>query len=315
MKHPNADRLSLCRVEIGEGEPVEIVCGAPNVASDQKIAVALSGATLPDGTKLKRSKIRGVVSNGMICSERELGLSEEHEGILVLDTDAPPGTPLADVLPAGDVVLDVEITPNRGDWASMLGIAREVRAHFGGDLRIPACDPLEEGAPASDSIRIEIADGDACYRYAGRVVRGIGIGPAPEWVRRKLEAAGMRSINNVVDATNLVLLEFGQPLHAFDLATLRGERIVVRRAGRGEKIATLDGQTRSLDPEDLVIADAERAIAIAGVMGGAETEVRGTTADILIESAHFEPSRVRGTARRLGLHAALGWSSSSPVAP
>jgi phenylalanyl-tRNA synthetase beta chain len=301
MQHPNADRLSLCRVDVGEGEPIEIVCGAPNVASDQRVAVALSGTTLPDGTKLKRSKIRGVVSNGMICSERELGLSEEHEGILVLETEAPPGTPLADVVSAGDVVLDVEITPNRGDWASMIGIAREVRAHFGGELRIPSCGPAEAGAPAPESIRIEIADGESCYRYAGRVVRGIRVGPSPEWVRRKLEVAGLRAINNVVDVTNLVLLEFGQPLHAFDLATLRDGRVVVRRARKGEKIVTLDGQTRALDPEDLVIADAERAVAIAGVMGGAESEVRETTTDLLIESAHFEPSRVRRTARRLGL--------------
>jgi phenylalanyl-tRNA synthetase beta chain len=301
LQHPNADRLSLCRVDVGEGEPVEIVCGAPNVASDQKVAVALNGTTLPDGTKLKRSKIRGVVSNGMICSERELALSDEHEGILVLETDAPPGTPLCEVVSAGDVVLDVEITPNRGDWASMLGIAREVRAHYGGDLRLPDCDIDESGTDASSSVQIEIEDREGCHRYAGRVVRGIRVGPSPDWVRRKLEAAGLRSINNIVDATNLVLLELGQPLHAFDLPTLRGGRVIVRRAAQGEKLVTLDGQTQSLDSEDLVIADAERAIAVAGVMGGAETEVREPTTDILIESAHFEPSRVRKTARRLGL--------------
>jgi phenylalanyl-tRNA synthetase beta chain len=300
-QHPNADRLSLCRVDLGDGEPIDIVCGAPNVASDQKVAVALSGMTLPDGTKLKKSKIRGVVSNGMICSERELALSDEHEGILVLETDAPPGTPLCDVLPAGDAVLDVEITPNRGDWASILGIAREVRAHFGGELRVPSCETDEDGAEAADAIQIEIEDGAGCHRYAGRVVRGIRVGPSPEWVRRKLEASGLRSINNVVDVTNLVLLEFGQPLHAFDLPSLRGERVIVRRARKGEKLATLDGQTRELDADDLVIADAERAIAVAGVMGGAETEVREPTTDILIESAHFDPSSVRRTARRLGL--------------
>jgi phenylalanyl-tRNA synthetase beta chain len=301
-KHPNADRLSLCRVDVGEAEPLEIVCGAPNVADGQKVAVARTGTRLPDGTKLKKTKIRGVVSHGMICSEVELGLGDAHEGILVLDPEAPVGAPLSEALGAGDVVLDVEITPNRGDWASMLGIAREVRAHFGGELRLPASEPEESGEPAAVSVQIGIDDADGCYRYAGRVVRGIRVGPSPDWLRERLEAAGLRSINNIVDVTNLVLLELGQPLHAFDLSTLRGAEVRVRRASAGEKLITLDTQSRALGPDDLVIADAERTIAVAGVMGGAETEVREATRDILIESAHFDPSRVRSTARRLGLH-------------
>lgn len=300
-QHPNADRLSLCKVDPGSGEPLDVVCGAPNVAAGQQIAFAPTGTTLPDGTRLKKAKIRGVTSNGMICSKRELGLGEDHDGILVLDTDALPGSPLTDVVATGGTVLDVEITPNRGDWASLLGVAREVRAHFGGALRLPDCQPEEDGRPAADDIAIEIEDAEGCYGYLGRTVHGVSVGSSPEWLVQKLESAGLRAINVVVDVTNLVLLEFGQPLHAFDLATLRGRQILVRRARGDEKIATLDGQMRELTPDDLVIADAERPVAIAGVMGGAETEVRPDTTDVLLECAHFHPGRVRKTSRRLGL--------------
>ena len=299
--HPNADRLSFCRVDVGEGDPLEIVCGAPNVAADQKVAVALSGTVLPDGTKLKKSKIRGVTSNGMICSARELGLDGDPEGILVLDADAPVGETLDRVLDGGDVVLDVEITPNRGDWISLLGMARETRAQFGGGIRMPETVPAESGRAAADDIRISIEDPEGCFHYVGRVVRGVRVGPSPGWMQTRLEAAGLRAIDVVVDVTNYVLLELGQPLHAFDLSTLRGGEIRVRSARAGEKIGTLDGETRELVADDLVIADAERAVAIAGVMGGAETEVRENTRDILIESAHFQPARVRRTARRLGV--------------
>ena len=300
-RHPDADRLSVCRVDLGDAELRQIVCGAPNVAAGQKVAVALPGVELPDGTRLKKSKIRGQVSEGMICSERELGLGDTHEGILVLDAGAPIGAPLPQVLRSGDVVLDLEITPNRGDWASMIGMAREVRAHFGGPLRIPACEAPPAGPPAQVSVAID--DPEGCYAYAARVVRGVDPSrPTPEWLRRKLEAAGMRSLGVVVDVTNLVLLELGQPLHAFDLETLHGAQVRVRAAAEGEKLATLDGQVRELAPSDLVIADAERPVALAGVMGGAETEVRPTTRQILIESAHFDPKRVRRTARRLSLH-------------
>jgi phenylalanyl-tRNA synthetase beta chain len=273
-QHPNADRLSVCRVDLGQGEPATIVCGAPNVAAGQKVAVAVPGVTLPDGTKLKKSKIRGEVSEGMICSARELGLSDEHAGILVLDPDAKVGAALSEVLAAGETILDVEITPNRGDWVSMLGMAREVKALFGGTLRLPPCDPPEGTRAASEDVKIAIDDSAGCHHYVGRVVRGVRVGPSPAWLAARLEAAGMRAINVVVDVTNLVLLELGQPLHAFDLATLRGGEVRVRAARAGEKLATLDGETRALQAEDLVIADAERAIALAGVMGGAETEVR-----------------------------------------
>lgn len=299
--HPNADRLSLCRVDAGAPEAIGVVCGAPNVAAGQKVAVALPGTTLPDGTVLKKSKIRGESSEGMICSARELGLSDEHEGILVLDPSAPVGASLGDVLRAGETILDVEITPNRGDWVSMIGMAREVRALFGGELRLPPSDPAEVTRPASQDVRVSIEAPDACARYVARVLRGVRVGPSPDWLRARLEAAGMRAINNVVDVTNLVLLELGQPLHAFDLATVRGATVRVRRAATGEKLAALDGETRALGPTDLVIADAERVIALAGVIGGAETEVRDGTTDLLIESAQFAPVSVRRSARRLGL--------------
>jgi phenylalanyl-tRNA synthetase beta chain len=237
----------------------------------------------------------------MICSDREMHLGDDHDGIRVLDPDAPVGASLGEVLRSGETVFDVAITPNRGDWVSMLGIAREVRAHFGGEIRTPPAEVPESERPASEDIRVEIDDRAGCHRYVARVVRGIEIGSSPEWLQERLEAAGMRSINPVVDVTNLVLLEFGQPLHAFDLAKLRGGVVKVRAAEQGEKIVTLDGQSRELSPEDLVIADAEGAIAIAGVMGGFESEVGEQTREVLIESAHFQPSRVRRTARRLGL--------------
>jgi len=300
-QHPNADKLSVCTVNVGEETHRQIVCGAPNVAAGQRVPVAVPGVRLPDGTKLKKSKIRGVVSEGMICSERELLLGDEHDGILVLDSEAAPGAPLSEALTWGDRILDVGITPNRGDTASMLGIAREVHALFGGEIRLPEARPAESGAPAPEAVRVSIDAPEGCYHYVARVVRGVRVGPSPDWAQRRLETAGIRVINNVVDATNLALLEFGQPLHGFDLAKVGGAEVRVRRAREGESLDTLDGQTRSLDARDLVIADAERAVALAGVMGGGATEVSETTTDVLLESAHFQPSSVRLTARRHGL--------------
>jgi phenylalanyl-tRNA synthetase beta chain len=228
--HPNAERLSVCSVDLGQATAASIVCGAPNVAAGQKVAVAVPGTTLPDGTKLKKTKIRGEVSEGMICSSRELGLGDDQGGILVLDPAAVVGTVLSDVLPSGETILDVEITPNRGDWVSMLGMAREVRALFGGALRMPPSEPTEGTRAAAEDVRIAIDDPEGCYGYVARIVRGVRVGASPAWLAERLEAAGMRAINVVVDVTNLVLLEYGQPLHAFDLSSLRGGE--VRVAGR-----------------------------------------------------------------------------------
>jgi phenylalanyl-tRNA synthetase beta chain len=313
--HPDADRLSVCRVDLGDGEPVEIVCGAANVAAGQKVAVAPSGAALPDGTQIKRSRIRGVHSNGMICSARELGLSEEGEGILVLPGEARVGAPLSDVLSGGEVVLDVAITPNRGDWVSLLGMAREVRAHYGGPLRLPPSDPPEAAEDAARAVRVRIEDEAGCARYVARVVRGVRVGASPAWLAEKLAAAGLRPISNVVDVTNLVMLELGQPLHAFDLGAVRGGEVRVRSARPGERIVTLDGAERALAETDLLIADAERALGIAGVMGGRDSEVRPETREILIESAQFHPSRIRRTARRLGLQSDASYRFERGVDP
>ncbi|CAG1010423.1 phenylalanyl-tRNA synthetase beta chain [Myxococcaceae bacterium] len=312
-KHPNADRLSLCRVDAGDGAAVDVVCGAPNVAAGQKIAFAPAGTKLPDGRVLERSKIRGVVSNGMICSARELGLGDEAGGILVLDSAATVGAALSEVIPSGDSVLEVAVPSNRGDCASILGVAREVHALFGGEIRIP---PVAATAAAPPPLpRIAIEDPEGCNLYVGRIVEGVRIGPSPDWVVARLETAGLRSINNVVDVTNLVLLEFGQPLHAFDLSKLRGETITVRSAHEGEAIETLDGVTRKLAPEDLVIADADAAIAIAGVMGGAGSQVGEATTNVLVESAHFAPGRIRRTARRLGISSEASYRFERGVDP
>ena len=313
--HPNADRLSVCRVSVGEEGPLEIVCGAPNVAAGQKVAVARVGTRLPDGRTLERAKLRGVVSNGMILSARELGLSGEHEGILVLDPAARVGAPLPEALGSVGRVLELGITPNRGDTTSVLGVAREVRALFGSALRLPEISPPERGAPARGAIAVAIEAPEACHHYAARVVRGVQGVPSPEWLQRRLEASGLRSRGIVVDVTNLVLLELGQPLHAFDLRELRGAEVRVRRARAGEKLATLDGETRELDPRDLVIADAERAIALAGVMGGRETEVSAATSDVLIESAHFAATGVRRTARRHGIRSEASYRFERGVDP
>jgi phenylalanyl-tRNA synthetase beta chain len=314
-RHPNADRLSVCRVDVGAGEPLEIVCGAPNVAAGQKVAVARVGTRLPDGRTLERAKLRGVVSNGMILSARELGLSEEHEGILVLAPDARVGAPLPEALGGGQRVLELGLTPNRGDAASALGLARELAALFGGEPKLPPAAPPERGAPAQDSIAVAIDAPDGCHHYVARVVRGVRGGASPGWMVRRLEASGLRSRGVVVDVTNYVLLELGQPLHAFDLRQLRGGQVRVRRAHAGEKLATLDGEMRELDPRDLVIADAERAVALAGVMGGRETEVGEATCDVLIESAHFARAGVRRTARRHGLRSEASYRFERGVDP
>jgi phenylalanyl-tRNA synthetase beta chain len=298
-KHPNADRLQLCIVDVGDGEPRQIVCGAWNFGVGATVAVALPGAVLPDGRTLERAKLRGSVSDGMILSEQELELGDEYAGIIVLPDLWEPGTPLADALPLTDVVLELETTHNRPDLLGVYGIAREVAAIF--DLELappPGADPEPSG---DEPVVIEIDDLEGCLRYIGRLFRDVTIAPSPPWLKARLVAAGMRPISNVVDVTNYVMLALGSPLHAFDFDTLAGGRIGVRRAKKGERLRTLDGQDRALDPEDLLITDGERPIAIAGIMGGEETEVSESTTSLLLEAANFEPVGIMRSSERLRL--------------
>jgi phenylalanyl-tRNA synthetase beta chain len=305
-KHPNADRLSLCRVDGGAGE-VRVVCGASNVHAGMIAALATVGAKLPDGTVIRKSKIRGEESQGMLCSARELALAEDHEGILDLRqvvSDAAgltPGRPLDDVLDPPDQVLEVEVPFNRPDGLGVVGLAREARAALGGSWTARARARLAARWSGRSDFDLELEDAEGCPHYIAQIIDDVRIAPSPPWLVRRLAAMGQRPVNNVVDVTNLVLLELGQPLHAFDLAKLSGPAIRVRRARAGERITTLDGKARELDPEVLVIADAERPVAIAGVMGGADSEVSADTTAILLECAWFDPRRVRRGSQRLGL--------------
>lgn len=300
--HPNADRLRLATVDLGAGERHTVVCGAPNVAAGQKVAFARTGARLIDGHTgkemvLKPAVIRGVESAGMVLSEKELGLSDSHEGILELPVEAPVGQPLADYL--GDVILDISVTPNRPDWLSVLGIAREVAALTGATLREPDLAVAEAGAPIEGRVKVEIKDPDLCPRYVATLVEGVTLGPSPRWMQERLAAAGQRPINNVVDITNYVMLEVGQPLHAFDYDRLAAGAIIVRRALDGERMTTLDGTEHVLSPDRLVIADPSHAVAVAGVMGGEDSEVTEATRNILLEAANFKAANIRRTAAAL----------------
>ncbi len=296
--HPNADRLRLANVDFGI-EPVTVVCGAPNLEVGQRIAFAQIGAKVLNGhtgepMELGASTIRGVLSAGMVCSSRELGLSEEHEGILVLPENAPIGMPLAEYMP--DDYLDIEITANRGDCLSVLGIAHEVAAFTSQTVREPSSEYPEGEIPVDQSVTVRVEDADLCSRYSATVVRGIKVGPSPRWLRQRLEQAGHRSINNVVDVTNFVMLEYGQPLHAFNLASVKDATVIVRAAKEGEKFTTLDGEEHVLRPPMLLIADPEKAIGIAGVMGGRNSEMTDSTTNLLLESATFNPINTRRTA-------------------
>jgi phenylalanyl-tRNA synthetase beta chain len=308
-RHPNADRLSLCTVDAGAGDALQVVCGAPNVKAGACYPFAPVGATLPDGLVIRKARIRGETSEGMLCSARELGLGRDHEGILELHGPLTPGAAFAAAVGLDDARLVVDVTPNRPDLLSHVGIARELAAATGlraGLHALPGAAEvvvsLREGATEAtgDGVTVTLEAPDLCPRYLGLVVRGVTIGPSPEWLAARLRAIGLRPISNVVDATNFVLHELGQPLHAFDLDRV-GDRIVVRRARAGERITTLDGSDRALAAGMLVIADAARPVAIAGVMGGADTEVHAGTRDILLECALFDPRSVRTTRRALGL--------------
>ncbi|MFC1962545.1 phenylalanine--tRNA ligase subunit beta [Chloroflexota bacterium] len=299
--HPDADRLRLATVDLGQKQ-VTVVCGAPNLEIGQKVAFASPGARIidPDTGQtfpLKAARIRGILSEGMVCSEKELGLSEDRAGIMVLSPEAPTGVPLEDYL--GDVILDIEVTPNRPDWLSITGIAREVAALTGQAISIPPISYKVDRT--AEEVSVSILDSTLCPRYCAALISGVKVEPSPPWIQRRLIQYGMRPINNIVDITNYVMLEYGQPLHAFDYAKLKGPKIIVRRADEGEKLTTLDGAEHTLDKETLVIADTERPVAIAGVMGGAESEVSPETTSILLESASFNSVNIRRTASRMNL--------------
>lgn len=306
VKHPEADKLWVTTVDVGDAEPRTIVCGAQNFEAGDRVPVALVGAVLPGGFEIKKAKLRGVVSEGMNCSPRELGLGEDHDGLMILPADAPVGVPFAEWQGSADTILDLEVTPNRPDCLSMTGVAREVAAVLGVPWEQPSHHVDESGEPADALCRVSIDDPDLCPRYAARVIRGVSIGPSPAWLAEKVNAAGARSISNVVDVTNLVMFEMGQPLHAFDLSTLATDdegraSIIVRTAREGERLTTLDGVQRDLRKDTLLICDPSGPVALAGVMGGEATEVSDRTVDILLESACFDPASISRTSRSLAL--------------
>lgn len=300
-QHPKADRLSLCRVDIGRVHTLPIVCGAAGVAQGQLVAVALPGTKLPDGKEIEQTVIRGETSMGMICSEAELGLGEDSDGVMVLDGHFLLGRNLLKALDLDDKILNISVTPNRGDCLSILGLAREVAVEFNLPLTLPSIQMVENGPPCAQNVVITIDDPDLCPLYQAGILQGIKIGPSPHWLRCRLLAVGQRPINNVVDVTNYILMEWGQPLHAFDRSLLVGNSIRVARAREGQSFTTLDGRARHLLQTDLLIWDGKKPVALAGVMGGANSEVTQSTTDILLECAVFNPISIRKTSRRLGL--------------
>ena len=299
--HPNADKLVLCQVDVGEAEELQIVCGAPNVREGMLAPVATIGATLPIGLTIKSAKLRGETSQGMLCSEKELGLSDNAAGLMELPADTPLGTTLSEALRLDDIVFELEITPNRPDCLSLIGVAREIRAETGNSLKLPTVDLKENETDIRELTSVTIDAPDLCPRYAARVIQGVKVGESPAWLQQRLESVGVGVINNIVDITNFVLMEYGQPLHAFDYHKLAENRIVVRRAADGEQLTTLDEVERELTADMLVIADAEKSVALAGIMGGYDSEITETTCDVLLESAYFNPSSVRATAKALGI--------------
>jgi len=301
QQHPDADRLTVCKVETGSLTQ-QVVCGAKNHKTGDLVALAQVGTVLPGNFKIKKSKIRGQESCGMLCSVSELGFAEESDGILILPPDLSVGQPVIKELGLKDIVYEIGLTPNRSDCLSVIGVAREVSAMVEAEMLLPVSEITEGDSSATEKTSVVIEDADLCPRYAARLIEKVNIGPSPEWLVRRLEAVGMRSINNVVDVTNFVMMELGQPLHAFDFNLLRERRIQVRRAQDGDQFTTLDGQVQTLMSSDLVICDGEGPVALAGIMGGGNSEVSEATSDVLLESAYFNPTAIRRTSKRLGLH-------------
>jgi phenylalanyl-tRNA synthetase beta chain len=299
--HPNADKLTLCEVDNG-AEVLSIVCGAKNMKAGDKVPLAQVGATLPGGMKIEKAKLRGIASFGMLCSEKELGLAKEASGLMILPGDAVVGEDIVKAVGLDDWAMEINVTPNRPDCLCILGIAREAAALTRQPLKLPKFKITETGSPIGGRMKVTVEDGELCPRYAGRLITGIKVGPSPLWMQRRLQAVGVRSTNNVVDATNFVMMELGQPLHAFDYRLLAGQEIIVRGAQKGEMFTTLDGVDRELSEGMLLICDVKRPVALAGVMGGQNSEVTDETTDIFLESAYFNPSSVRKTSKKLGLH-------------
>lgn len=301
-KHPNADKLSVCKVDAGTGEILNIVCGALNVDSGQTVCVALVGAVIPNGGfEIKKAKLRGEVSEGMICSAKELNLGDDHSGIMVLDTDLPKGTPFSDYLKKNDVVFETGITPNRGDLLSHFGIARELGALIDKKISEPRPDVKVSGNELKGKIEVVIENPYACRRYCGILVEGIKVGESPAWLKDRLSAVGLRPINNIVDITNFVMMECGQPLHAFDYNKIGGKKIIVKDADAIDEFITLDSKKRKLRRDVLLICDADKPVALAGIMGGENSEISGATTDVFIESAYFDPVTTRKSSKYLGL--------------
>jgi phenylalanyl-tRNA synthetase beta chain len=314
-QHPDADRLSVCMVAVGEGDTAQIVCGAPNVAAGQTVAVAQPGAVMPDGTRLKRAKLRGVASEGMILAEDEVAIGTDHNGIMVLDDDLVPGTPLADVLPIATDVLELEITSNRPDCLSIYGVAREVHAATGAPLKPPPWTD-DPGTPGDvEGVRIDVEAPDLCPRFTARLYEDVKLGPSPAWLKARLMAAGQRPINNVVDITNYVMLLTGQPLHAFDFDLVEGGHLVVRRAADGERMTTLDDAERALDSDVCIICDDRGPTSIAGIMGGQRSEVQPTTTRVLMEAANWHGPNLQRTSQRLGLRTEASGRFEKGLAP
>lgn len=306
-KHPNADKLVICSVDVGKSEPIQIVTGASNVFVGALVPVALDGSTLPGGKKIKKGKLRGIVSNGMMCSLGELGLTKNdfpyaiEDGIFIIEEDCHVGQDIREVTGLDDIVVEFEITPNRPDCLSVIGLAREAAATFNKQLKLPDCSVIAGTGSTKDFISAKVHETNLCTRYMARAVRNVKIGPSPLWMRQRLRSAGVRPINNIVDITNFVMLEYGQPMHAFDYRQINGGTINVRLAKDGEMITTLDGIEHKLDKNMLVIADSEKPVAVAGVMGGEFSGIMDDTDTIIFESAMFDPTSVRLTAKRLGM--------------
>ena len=298
--HPNADKLRLCKVSIGDDE-LSVVCGADNIKEGHMVPAAMPGTCFPDGSVLKVGSIRGEKSQAMLCSEKELGLGEDDAGIMILENSLEPGSALNTALDISDMVLEIDLTPNRPDCTSIIGVAREIAANEGIELTIPAVEIKESGEPIDNQTSVTIKDPDHCQRYAARLITNVNIAPSPFWLQDRLLSVGLRPINNIVDITNFVMMETGQPLHAFDFNRLEENRIVVKLASNGEKFTTLDKQERELKDHMLMICDAKQPVGVAGVMGGLFSEVENDTTAILLESAYFRPTSIRKTAKKLGL--------------